>query len=220
MNSQPSWTCFRASHRGSFHILHYLALVYARCRSFLLGFGLIMPGFYVNIPVGAVAALAMVFLRIPEETIKPKPWILLPRIHHYLDLVGFFLFAPAVLQLLLALQFGSQAYPWNSSRVIGLLCGAAANAVVWGFWNRYRGDDAMIPRSMTRRWNVLLSGIYVAFQTSAVYGGIYYLPLYFQAINGASAILSGVYLLPMIISQLIVAGLSGVAGKSDIHSII
>ncbi|KUJ06911.1 MFS transporter [Mollisia scopiformis] len=145
--------------------------------------------FYVNVPVGAAAVLGMIFLPIPEEMIKPKPWTLLPRLHHYLDLVGFLLFAPAVLQLLLALQFGSQNYAWNSSTVIGLLCGAAANAVVWGFWNNHRGEDAMIPRSLIRKGNVLFSGIYVAFLTSAVYGGIYYLPLYFQAVNGASAIL-------------------------------
>ena len=174
-----------------------------------------IPGFYVNVPVGGLALLGLLPLRIPEETIKPKPWTLLPRIHHHLDLVGFLLFAPAVLQLLLALQFGGQAYPWNSSRVIGLLCGAVATAAVWGFWNRYRGDDAMLPRSMIRRWNVLSSGIYVAFLTSAVYGGVYYLPLYFQAINGASAIMSAVYLLPLIVAQLITAGLSGAAGKSD-----
>ncbi|KAH7384634.1 major facilitator superfamily domain-containing protein [Pyrenochaeta sp. MPI-SDFR-AT-0127] len=167
--------------------------------------------FYVNLPVGALAVLAILPLRVPEEMIKPKAWSLLPRLYHYLDLVGFALFAPAVLQLLLALQFGGQAYPWKSATVIGLFCGAAATAVVWGFWNRRCGDDAMIPLSMIRRWNVLFSGIYVAFLTSAVYAGIYYLPLYFQAINGVSAIRSGIYLLPMIVSQLITAGLSGVA---------
>lgn len=166
----------------------------------------------MNVPVGALAVLAILPLHIPEETIKPKAWSLLPRLHHHLDLLGFFLFAPAVLQLLHALQFGGQAYPWNSSQVIGLFCGAAATAVVWYFWNRYRGEDAMLPRSMISRWNVLASGIYVAFLTSAVYGGIYYLPLYFQAVNGASAMLSAVYLLPMIVSQLITAGLAGAAG--------
>jgi hypothetical protein len=99
--------------------------------------------------------------------------------------------------------------------VIGLLCGSVANFVVWGFWNRYRGEDAMLPRSLISRRDVLSSGLYVAFLTSAVYGGIYYLPLYFQAVNGASAIKSAVYLLPLIISQLITAGFSGVAGKSS-----
>ncbi|KAF2683386.1 MFS general substrate transporter [Lentithecium fluviatile CBS 122367] len=167
--------------------------------------------FYVNLPVGALAVLGIIPLRVPEEKIKPNPLSLLPRIHHYLDLIGFALLAPAVLQLLLALQFGGQAHPWNSAVVIGLFCGFVANFVVWGFWNRYRGEDAMMPRSMISWRDVLSSGLYVAFLTSAVYGGIYYLPLHFQAVNGASAIKSAVYLLPLIISQLITAGFSGVA---------
>ncbi|KAI0827238.1 hypothetical protein F5Y06DRAFT_236645 [Hypoxylon sp. FL0890] len=45
------------------------------------------------------------------------------------------------------------------------------------------------------------------------YGTVYYLPIYFQAVNGASAMLSAVYLLPMIISQLVTAGASDVVGS-------
>jgi hypothetical protein len=128
--------------------------------------------------------LAVISLHISEDTIKPKALSLVPDLHHYLHLVGFALFAPAVLMFLVALQFGGQAYPWDSSRVIGLFCGAGATAIVRGFWNRRRGENAMMPRSMIRQRNVMFSGVYVAFLTSAVYAGIYYLSLYFQAING------------------------------------
>ncbi|PHH70099.1 hypothetical protein CDD82_7344 [Ophiocordyceps australis] len=150
-------------------------------------------------------------MRITEDTVKPKALSLLPRLHQYLDPVGFLLFAPAVLQLLLALQFGGQTYPWKSAQVIGLLCGAAGTAVAWYFWNRYRGDDAMMPRRMIGQWNVLASGLYTALLSSALYAGVYYLPLYFQAVNDASAMSSAVYLLPMIIAQLIAAGIAGAA---------
>lgn len=195
-----------------------MALVYVYRLSSSLASRLTSAGFYVNVPVGAVAVAGILPMRVPEETVKPKALSLLPRLHHYLDLIGFVLFAPAVLMLLLALQFGGQMFPWDSSQVIGLFVGAAATAVVWYFWNRYRGEDAMMPRAMIGKWNVLASGIYVAFLTSAVYGGIYYLPLYFQAVNNASAMLSAVYLLPMIISQLITAGMAGAVGKSDEHA--
>ncbi|KAK8024998.1 Efflux pump [Apiospora arundinis] len=165
--------------------------------------------FYINLPAGGLAALAILLLNIPEEEVKPSARSLLPRLHHHLDLIGFVLFAPAVLMLLLGLQFGGQAYPWKSSQVIGLFCGAGATAIVWFFWNRHRGDDAMMPHSMIRRRDVLCSGIYVALLMSAVFGAVYYLPLYFQAVNGASAMLSAVYLLPMILAQLFVAGAAG-----------
>lgn len=135
--------------------------------------------------------------------------------HHHLDLVGFVIFAPAVLQLLLALQYGGNQYAWHSSQVIGLFCGSAATIVVWFFWNRHMGKDAMLPPSLISRTEVWSSGIYQAFLMSAVYGAIYFLPIYFQAINAASPILSGVYLLPTILPQLFMAASSGVISKLD-----
>lgn len=75
----------------------------------------------------------------------------------------------------------------------------------------------MLPRAMINQKNVLASGIYIASLMSAVFGAIYYLPIYFQAVKGASAMLSAVYLLPMIVSQLITAAMAGAAGKSEAH---
>ncbi|KAH8646477.1 efflux pump [Tricladium varicosporioides] len=166
--------------------------------------------FYINPPIGAVAAVAIVFLRIPEQTSKASALSILKKLHHYLDLIGFPLFAPAVLQLLLALQYGGNMYAWNSSQVIGLFCGSASIFIVWFFWNCHKGDDALLPHSMIHRTAVWASGVYQGFLIAAVYGGIYFLPIYFQAINNASPILSGIYLLPTILPQLFMAASSGV----------
>lgn len=97
--------------------------------------------------------------------------------------------------------------------MIGLFCGAAATFVVWLFWNRRKGDDALIPQSMVTRTAVWMSGLYQAFLMAAVYGAIYFLPVYFQAINNASPMLSGVYLLPTILPQLVMAASSGALSK-------
>ncbi|KAI1416184.1 efflux pump [Hypoxylon sp. FL1857] len=166
--------------------------------------------FYVNLPVGAFTALVILFVRIPEQMPKQKAFVVFSRLHHYLDLIGFALFAPAVLQLLLALQYGGNQYPWRSSTVIGLFCGSGATFAVWLIWNRYKGDDALLPHSMIKQTVVWASGLYQAFMISAVYGATFFLPIYFQAINNVTAMLSGVYLLPTILPQLLMAGLSGV----------
>ncbi|KAK8087650.1 major facilitator superfamily domain-containing protein [Apiospora hydei] len=156
-----------------------------------------------------LAALAILLLRIPEQTSKKPAPVVFARLHHYLDLLGFVLFSAAVLQLLLALQFGGNTAPWGSAKVIGLFCGSGATAIVWYFWNRYKGEDALLPHSMINRRTVWASGLYQAFLMSAVYGAVFYLPIYFQAINSASPILSGVYLLPTILPQLVMVGASG-----------
>jgi hypothetical protein len=111
--------------------------------------------------------------------------------------------------LLLALQFGSSTYSWNSSEVIGLFSGSGITFTVWMLWNYRKKDDALIPYSMIRRTAVWSSSIYQALLMSAVYGATFYLPIYFQAINNASPIMSGIYLLPTILPQLLFAGSSG-----------
>ncbi|KAI0148070.1 efflux pump [Hypoxylon sp. NC0597] len=166
--------------------------------------------FYVNLPVGAFTALVILLVRIPEQTPKQKAFVIFSRLHHYLDLIGFALFAPAVLQLLLALQYGGNQYPWRSSTIIGLFCGSGATFIVWLIWNRHKGDDALLPHSMIKQTVVWASGLFQAFMISAVYGATFFLPIYFQAINNVTAMLSGVYLLPTILPQLLMSGLSGV----------
>jgi len=166
--------------------------------------------FYINLPLGAFVVMTLVLLRIPEQTAKRPALEVLAKVHHHLDLVGFALFAPAVLMLLLALQYGVAQYPWGSARVVGLFCGSAANFAVWLWWNWYKGDEALLPLSVISPTAVWSSGLYQAFMISAVYGATFFLPIYFQAVNNASAMMSGVYLLPTILPQLFAAGLSGV----------
>ncbi|CAG8955746.1 hypothetical protein HYFRA_00011012 [Hymenoscyphus fraxineus] len=165
--------------------------------------------FYINLPIGSITVFLILILRIPEQTPKRNPLSVLPQLHHHLDLVGFALFAPAVIQLLLALQFGGNKFAWDSSQVIGLFCGSGATCVVWLVWNYYKGDSALLPAAMIRRRTVWSAAMFNAFQMVGIYGLFYYLPIYFQSVYNASAILSGVYIIPMIIPQLLTAGLSG-----------
>ena len=156
----------------------------------------------------------LVFVKIPEQTTKAKAMSVFKTLHKKLDLVGFAIFAPAAIQLLLALQYGGLQYAWNSSTVIGLFCGAAATAVVWVAWNYYKGDDAMIPIPMLRKRVVWSSCLVYGFLMSQLFTTSYYLPIYFQGVKGVSPTLSGVYLLPMILAQLFCAVGSGALGKS------
>jgi hypothetical protein len=48
----------------------------------------------------------------------------------------------------------------------------------------------------------------------------YYLPVYFQAINDVSPMMSGIYLLPLILSQLLLAVVSGALGMCLLYSTV
>ncbi|KAF3054874.1 putative HC-toxin efflux carrier TOXA [Daldinia childiae] len=165
--------------------------------------------FYINLPVGGLVAIMLVFVDIPEQMSKPKASTVVRTLHSKLDLIGFVLFAPAAIELLLALQYGGFQFAWNSSQIIGLFCGAGITFVVFLAWEYYKGDEAMIPFSMTRKRTVWTSSLSYGLLMSQLFCLSYYLPVYFQGVKGATPLLSGVYLLPSILGQLFTSVLSG-----------
>ncbi|KAG4443062.1 hypothetical protein IFR05_001458 [Cadophora sp. M221] len=168
--------------------------------------------FYINLPVGAIVALCLVLIHIPDirgdSTTRPKHTF--NSLFHDLDLIGFSLFAPTVTMFLLALQWGGVSYPWKSATVIGLFCGAAGLLAVFLAWEHKKGDEAMIPLAMVRKRIVWSAGLSTFFLFGSLLGQAYYLSIYFQAVRGMSPSLSGVYALPGILSQVVFAGISGV----------
>ena len=171
--------------------------------------------FYINLPIGGLVFFYMTFVNIPDRVEKAPPLTILRTLHHDLDLVGFVLLAPAAVQLLLALQWGGNTYAWNSATVIGLFCGAGATSIVWFLWNYRRGDNALIPLSMVRKQAVWSSSLTSMWIFVSLLLSSYFLPIYFQAIKGATPSTSGVDVLPSIISQLVTAVASGAIGESS-----
>ncbi|PSR81482.1 major facilitator superfamily domain-containing protein [Coniella lustricola] len=168
--------------------------------------------FYINLPLGAIVAVPLLITKVPEQFHKEPVSKVLPRIHHVLDLVGFALFAPSVIMLLLALQYGAGGeHSWHSATVIGLFCGAGASFIVFLAWDLYKKDEALIPFSLVRRRTVWASALNYSFMMATMFGVSYFLPIYFQAVRNMSAIISGVNLLPTILPQLVFAIGSGVA---------
>jgi hypothetical protein len=130
-----------------------------------------------------------------------------------MDLLGFALFVPWAVMLLLALQWGGIEHPWDSATIIGLFCGAGGMLLVFILWEYRTGDNAMIPLPMVRIRVVWTSCMASAFMFGMQMVVSYYLPIYFQAVKGVSPVLSGVYFLPTIISMMVTAVVSGVLGE-------
>ena len=157
--------------------------------------------------------MILVFVRIPQQHPRPPPMSVVRSLHSNLDLPGFAVFAPALVMLLLALQWGGTIYAWNSSQIIGLFCGAGATFMVFLLWNYHKGDAAMLPFSIARRRTVWTSCIVYGLFMGNLYTASYWVPVYFQGVKGASPTMSGVYILPMIIAHIFAALASGPIGK-------
>ena len=173
-------------------------------------------GFYMNLPIGGVAAALIAFVPIPERTTKSRITLSLVRkIIPDLDLLGFALFVPPSVMLLLALQLGSGGkYAWSSPVIIGLFCGAAACAALFILWERRMGDQAMLPGQLLKQRIVWTSCVYASCIITCMMTASVWMPTYFQAVKGDGPTDSGVHVLPSILSQLLVVIATGAAGMS------
>ncbi|KAG7041845.1 mfs multidrug transporter [Colletotrichum scovillei] len=166
--------------------------------------------FYINLPIGGVVLLFLAWCEIPDQVQKPSPMEVIAKLHTYLDFTGFLLCAGAAVSFLTALELGGNEYAFNSPGIIGLFCGSAVALVTFLAWNYRKGDDGLIPSSMAGKrpvWSAAATNF--TFVGSAMIQ-IYLLPLYFQAVQGATPVQSGINVLPSILSQLAFAYGGGV----------
>ena len=171
--------------------------------------------FYINMPPGGAVALLLLFIQIPSRHVKFEGAEGHSKILTFLkkmDVIGFNLFAPFAIQILLALQWGGTKYAWGDSRIIGLFGGAVGTLFAFLAWEYHIGDVAMVPLSLVRRRVVWCSCLVMGFTFGSMLIVNYYLPIYFQAVKGVTPTLSGVYLLPGILSQMVMATISGYLG--------
>lgn len=169
-------------------------------------------GFFINLPCGAAIAGMLMLVRIPEQFIKAEGQSITPVLLLKKDFARLVLFAAAVIQLFLALQYGGNTHPWNSAVVIGLACGAVGTFAVFVLAEHLKGREAMIPLWIIKKHVVWCSCLVMMFSIATTFCASYFLPLYFQVVAGASPMMSGVYLLPNILSQICFAGFSGILG--------
>lgn len=176
--------------------------------------------FYINLPIGAVAAILLTVIRIPDHRSHENAsrQQILKTIVSKLDLPGFVFFAGFAVMVELALSWGGSDYAWNSPTVIGLFCGGGITLVIFVAWEHRVGDGAMIPASVARRREVWSASLYLGFFSGALLCFSYYMPIYFQAVKGVSALTSAVYLLCGILPQLVMAIMSGaLIGKTGYY---
>ena len=164
--------------------------------------------FYINLPIGGFSAMVIALFFHTPSTSRPDTSTLKEKILQ-LDLVGILLAMGTILSFILALQYGGQTHPWNSSLVIGLLVGSAAIGVLFVIWEYLQNERAMVPRRLISQRVYLVEALCYPFILGPYYLVVYYLPIYFQSIHDASPVSSGVRNLPLIISFTVATVLSG-----------
>ncbi|KAK1598357.1 major facilitator superfamily transporter [Colletotrichum navitas] len=164
--------------------------------------------FYINLPVGGVTVAVFLLFLHPKR--RPRHEQTFFDRFMDLDIVGNVLLLGACVMLFLALEFTAQGEAWSSPRVAGLLAGAGATAAVFAAWQWWKQDGALIPPAVVTQRTVAASCV----GAFATYGALlihsYFLPLWFQAIKGESAISSGVDMMPYAATNALFSLFSGV----------
>ncbi|KAJ6544229.1 putative HC-toxin efflux carrier [Mycena capillaripes] len=165
--------------------------------------------FFINLPIGGVTLLVItLFFTVPGAARKQESMSLYDRIQRF-DPLGTIVFVPAIVCLLLALQDGGSKYPWSDGRIIaefvvfGVLISAFIGIQIW------KQDMGTVPPRILMQRSILSGSWFIMCLGSSFFILVYYLPIWFQAIKGVSAVKSGIDNLPMILSLVVSSLLAG-----------
>jgi hypothetical protein len=159
--------------------------------------------------MGAVAiVVTILILHLPDQKLDAQASGWVARLKQ-LDPLGNLLFFPGVVCLILALQWGGAQYSWGNARIIVLLvlCGVLCIAFI-GI-QAWKKESAMIPPRLVKQRSIAAAMWFGFFNGSGMMITMYYLPIWFQAIKGVTALNSGLMLLPMILSTVVASLGSG-----------
>ena len=115
----------------------------------------------------------LAFLKI-DRVNNPNNATVLERILE-LDLLGTFFLIPAVVCLLLALQWGGTEHPWNSPTIIGLFVGFGVMAIIFVGIQLWKGDKGTLPPRLFKNRDVLCAMLFAVFFGAAFFPLVYYL---------------------------------------------
>ncbi|TFK91558.1 iron permease [Polyporus arcularius HHB13444] len=162
--------------------------------------------FFLNLPFcGASLLLTMMFLKVrkPTSTVSEKV--------AEMDFLGIGILVGSTVSFLLAMTWGGLRFPWSSYHVLAPLVvgaiGIMAFFAIEAFWLK----RPTLPRFVFSSRTTLSGYLGTFFHGIASIAVIYYIPVYFQAAHGASAIGSGVDMLPIVVLIPISAVVTGVS---------
>ncbi|THW80086.1 MFS general substrate transporter [Aureobasidium pullulans] len=156
--------------------------------------------FWINVPVGAVSLGCLVFFtpNSPPAVKAAPTW---RGKLDQLDPLGFILIAPSVICLLFAIEWGGSKYPWNSGRIIALFVVFAVLLLAFIASQAWRGDKATLPPRILKQRSIIAASVANLGVGAVLVIYAFYLPIWFQVIQGKSPQKSGLSLLPLLLSN-------------------
>ncbi|PLN79769.1 major facilitator superfamily transporter [Aspergillus taichungensis] len=166
--------------------------------------------FYINLVIGAISAPAFI-LCLPSICLMPN--VSRREKLASIDFVGFVLGAGMWVTFLLAFTMAGGQWPWNDGRTIAtfVVFGVLLALYVLQQYFAIFTTPARraFPGHLLRDRTQVLLYVVTAAGTTSVFVIVYYLPIYFQFVNGDGALMAAVRLLPFVVIAVAVNLASG-----------
>jgi EmrB/QacA subfamily drug resistance transporter len=154
--------------------------------------------FYVNMPIGALAVLIVVFRLHLHQ----------PHTRHRIDYLGVVLLSAGVAALTLVTSWGGTEHAWGSPTIVGLAVAGVVLLVAFAV-QEHRAAEPIVPPELFRSSVFRVSSAIGATIGMAMFGAIIFLPLFLQIVYGASATGSGLRMIPLMVGLLVASIASG-----------
>ncbi|KAK8001018.1 major facilitator superfamily domain-containing protein [Apiospora marii] len=166
--------------------------------------------FYMNLPICGFAWLVfLAFMRMKtgqEALAQQSTTQKLQRV----DYLGSLIFIPSILALLLGLVMGGIQHPWSSWQIILPIVLGVVGWAVFHLQQSYFASWPSVPARLFQNRTSLTVYLLTFTSSVIVQQTAYFLPVYFQAVKGTSALTSGTNFLPFAIGTLAFAVVGGV----------
>ena len=155
--------------------------------------------FLVNIPLGI--PIILLFIRFFPNAMREGP-------KRKIDIGGAILIVLAIVPALLGLSWGGNQYAWSDPIVLSSLASGAFMAVIFALYET-RVSDPILPLAVFKNRVVGIALFVILLTGFAMFGAIFFVPLLFQGVLGASPTASGSFLTPMMLGIVFGAAISG-----------
>lgn len=166
--------------------------------------------FYINLPFGAITLAFIAIFYHPTKSAKKLDAGWKAKLQQF-DIYGTLVFLPMIVCLLLALQWGGSKYPWHSGRIIALFVVFGLLALIFGAIQIWKQDNGTVPPRLVKQRTVASGAWFAISLGAAFFVMVYYLPIWFQAIQSVSAVQSGIRNIPMVLSLVVFSMIGGIA---------
>lgn len=147
--------------------------------------------FYINLPIG-LAALFITSAALQMPVVRRN---------HKIDWTGAGLVVAGVSSFLLYLNWAGEHWGWSDPRALALVIAAVVLTVVFIMVEK-RVEEPIMPMNLFSNSIFSIANAYGFVMGLAMFGGVIFLPIYFQGVMGMSATRSGLAMIPMVLGIL------------------